>query len=215
VGVSGNIFHGGYNFGNPTGGAGIAGPGQTGILPAYQYYNLYGNVALVNGVGDQRIFNANVFVAAATTYEFETMFDIYKNTAAGGSSSVLQFNLGTNLTGAATFNWINYQYISGNISPAVPSGGQIVTSTANAANIGWSNVATNVGIAVTSTNSTSQHNWAMVKGTLSVNAGGWISPRINYTVAPGGVTWVQSGSYMKLAAIGYGGANLSIGSWAT
>jgi hypothetical protein len=219
MGIGGNVYSSGYEFGNPAGGSGVAVPGLTGVRPAYQYYALNANVLIANGIGDQRIFGVNVFVAGGTIYEFETMFAIKRDSAtAAGSGGFLQFNLGQNLTGVATINSVNYQYISGNAVPN-PTGATVITSTASAANIGFGNVNSNVGITSSVFNQASVQNWAMIKGVINVGIAGWISPRINWTVAPGGVAYVQSGSYVKLAAVGWGAlpaqtqANLSIGSW--
>ena len=222
--VAGNILSGGYNFGNPTGGTGTPGIAQVGVRPAYQYYSLNANLQLANGIGDMRIFNTNVFVAASTTYEFECMFDIYKNSTLGGTLSVLQFNLGAGtatgaLTGLAGFSWINYQFWSANTPSPVTGGGSVTTNTVNAVNTGWANIAGNTSITISQPSTAAQHSWTTVKGTIVTSTAGWISPRVNYTVAPGGVSYVQGGSYMKLAAVGFGGAgsatgNVVIGSWA-
>ena len=212
ISAGGNVYSGGYHFGSGTGGAGVA--GQIGIAPAYQYFNLFGNVQLANGIGDQRIFGANVFLAASTAYSFECLFDIYKNSVSGGTGSVLQFNLGSTLTGAAVPTYVGYQFWSANTPAPVTGGGSVITSTASAVLTGYSNIASNTSITISQPSTTAQHNWVTIKGSLATSTGGWISPRINYTVAPGGVSWVQAGSYMKIAAIGSGTANTIIGTWA-
>jgi hypothetical protein len=219
LGLGGNLYAGGYLFASPSGGNGGTGTAtQIGVVPAYQYYALNANVVMPSGTGDMRLFSTNVFVAGSTTYEFECRFDIYKNlSAAAGTGGALQFNLGTNITGAASFHRINYQFVSANVTTAAVFGGTVVSSTASAVTHGFANVATNVAISATTASSASQHYWATIKGILIINTAGWISPRVAYTVAPGGVVYVQQGSCMKIAAIGYGAAsssNVSIGTWA-
>ena len=212
--TSGNVTTGGYLFSNATGGGGTL-TNQTGLAPAYQYYAMNGNLLVPNGTGDQRIFNANVFLAASTVYEFEVAFAVFRNITTVASTA-LQFNLGQNLTGVTTTNWVNYNFFAGNASPG-NLGGQVIGANFTGNTVaGWANVLSNVTFTNASTASASDI-WALVKGTIVTNSGGWISPRVAYTVAPGGVSYVQGGSYMKIAAVGIGSsytANVSIGTWA-
>ena len=214
VAVNGNVTTGGYLFSNATGGSGTL-TNQTGLAPAYQYYAMNGNLLVPNGTGDQRIFNANVFLAASTVYEFEVAFAVFRNITAVASTS-LQFNLGQNLTGVTTTNWVNYNFFTGNASPG-SYGGEIFGANFTGNTVaGWANVLSNVTFTNASTASASDI-WALVKGTIVTSTAGWVSPRIAYTAAPGGVSYVQGGSYMKIAAVGIGSsgaANVSIGTWA-
>ena len=219
--VNGNITAGGYLFSSATGGSGSL-TNQTGIAPAYQYYALNANVGLANGTGDMRIFNSNVFLSATTTYEFECLFSIYKNS--GGTPGILQFNLGSNLPGVAGFNSIAYQYLSGNSITAITTTGSGPLAPGSGAGtqagalltIGFANVASNVSLTIACTTTVAQTNWASIKGIIATSTAGWISPRVAYTSAPG-LSYVQAGSYMKIAAIGIGSSgasNVSIGTWA-
>jgi hypothetical protein len=179
-----------------------------------------GNLLLPNVTGDVRIFNANVFLAANTNYEFEVAFAVTRNITAVTSTS-LQFNLGSGnatgiLTGVAGPNWVNYNFFAGNASPGnyggVVAGGNFSGNTV----AGWGNVLANVTFTNAST-APATDIWALVKGTIVTSTAGWVSPRVAYTAAPGGVSYVQGGSYMKIAAVGIGSSytsNVVVGTWA-
>lgn len=226
--VSGNLAVGsilgnaqvraGYLFVNGAGGSGAA--AQTGISPGYQYYAMNANLVLPNGAGDVRIFNSNVFLASATTYEFDLLFCVQRNITTL-TSTQLQLNFGPAVvSGAASLYWINYQWAAGNASPG--SFGGTVFGAAGSGNIafGWANVATNVAVTAASTAGAATV-WATAKGTFTTNTAGWIAPTVAYSAAPGGISYVQGGSYMKIAAVGFGaagsgtsGGNVRIGTWA-
>jgi hypothetical protein len=223
AGIGGNVRATGYIYAAAAGGTGTGAgaAANVGIAPAYQYYAMNANLALPNGAGDVKIFNANVFLAAATTYEFEVQFGVFRNITAV-TSTQLQFNLGAPVltTGTAGINWINYVWTAGNASPG--SYGGTVFGAAYAANIasGRANVATNVAITAASTASAADI-WMTAKGIFTTSTAGWLSPAVAYTAAPGGVSYVQGGSYMKIAPVGFGaagsataGGNVLVGSWA-
>ncbi len=54
----------------------------------------------------------------------------------------------------------------------------------------------------------------VVKGTVSINAGGTFTPQYTLSAAPGGAYSTLAGSYMKIKPIGVSGANTSVGTWA-
>jgi hypothetical protein len=54
----------------------------------------------------------------------------------------------------------------------------------------------------------------LIKGTVSINAGGTFIPQYTLSAAPGGAYSTQPGGYVKISAIGAAGANTSIGNWA-
>ena len=54
----------------------------------------------------------------------------------------------------------------------------------------------------------------LIKGTVSINAGGTFIPQYQLSAAPGGAYTTQIGSYFKLSPLGASGANTSIGTWA-
>lgn len=213
-----NKVSGGYLFVNGVGGSGTA--GQTGISPGYQYYAMNANLVLPNGAGDVRIFNSNVFLAAATTYEFDLLFCVQRNITTL-SSTQLQLNFGTAaVSNPASLYWINYHWSTGNASPGAFGG--TVFGSAGSGNIafGWANVATNVAITAASTAGAATV-WATARGTFTTNTAGWIAPTVAYSTSPGGISYVQGGSRMKIAAVGIGaagsgtaGGNVAIGTWA-
>jgi hypothetical protein len=197
----------GYLFNSPAYGTQSQAQAR-GIIQSQQYFLLNSNVSIANAGGDYRIFNNNVYVSGSTIYEFETSFALVRRD--GTTAHTISFNLGTGTTGLATFNWIDYQYVSSNAAPLIS--GAIVTSGAGNS-FGFGNVATNVTIQG-STVTAALDVWTLVKGTFSVNGGGWISPRLGLSAAPGGIYYTQTGSYFKLSPIGSSGANVSVGSWA-
>ena len=54
---------------------------------------------------------------------------------------------------------------------------------------------------------------AIVKGTVSVNAGGTFLPQYSLSAAPGGAYTTAAGSYFKIAPLGAAGSNISNGTW--
>ena len=68
---------------------------------------------------------------------------------------------------------------------------------------------------VTAANSSATVYWSFIlKGTVSVNAGGTFIPQYTLSAAPGGAYTTQAGSYMKISPLAASGANVSIGTWA-
>ena len=54
----------------------------------------------------------------------------------------------------------------------------------------------------------------VVKGVVSINAGGTFIPQYTLSAAPGGAYTMQIGGYMKINPIGASGANTNVGVWA-
>lgn len=216
--VSGNLYAGGGNLQLQTNGFLYNSPRwgtqslqqARGLVQSQQYFVLNSNVTIASATGDQKIFNVNAYVSSGTIYEFEAMFALVR--AAGTTAHTISFNLGTGTSGLATFNWVNYQFLSSNAAPSI-SGATNITSTASETSVGFANVATNVVIATTTVTSALDV-WAKIKGTFSVNSGGWISPKLALSAAPGGVYYTQAGSSIRISPLAVNGANVSIGSWA-
>jgi hypothetical protein len=57
-------------------------------------------------------------------------------------------------------------------------------------------------------------NFAVIKGTVSINTGGTFIPQYTLSAAPGGAYSTQAGSYIRIAPIGASGSNTSVGAWA-
>jgi hypothetical protein len=62
--------------------------------------------------------------------------------------------------------------------------------------------------------STTYYQTYLLKGTVSINAGGTFIPQYTLSAAPGGAYTTAIGSYFKLSPMSASGANTSIGTWA-
>jgi hypothetical protein len=80
-----------------------------------------------------------------------------------------------------------------------------------------------LGIIANSTSNTNAYlsaaaaaiSWAyIVRGTVSVNAGGTLIPQYTLSAAPGGAYSTAAGSYFMIYPIGASGANVNVGTWA-
>ena len=171
---------------------------QGGIVQPYQYYSLNSTVAGANVTTAQSIFGlTNGFtLAGSTIYEFESVIALIKT--AGTTSAYISFGFG----GTATINNIGYESI----------GNLYATGTPSLANgfvgFGSSTSATQVTLASTTASVTAP---IIIKGTVSVNAGGTFNPQYTLSAAPGGAYTTQIGSYFKIAPLAASGANVSIG----
>lgn len=171
-----------------------------GLYACEQYYRLNANLARSDVSTAQSIFGVGVTLIASTIYEFEVVFALAKT--AGTNSHTIGIGFG----GTATLNNILYELIGANAlaypSSAAPDVQNLV------------DVVTNT--TMTSAITTAARNFrAIIKGTVSVNAGGTFIPQFTLSAAPvGGAYSTLGGSYIKIAPLGASGANISIGSWA-
>ena len=175
-----------------------------GLVQAQQYYRLNSGLAGANATGAQSIFGVGVTLVGSTVYEFEIAFALSK------SSGTTSHNITLSFGGTATLNNIGFfisgqggagqtnqvgAFINGNINGigfANSSSIQVVTSCVTAAN----------GLPY------------LIKGTVSVNAGGTFIPQYTLSAAPGGAYTTVAGSYIKISPLSASGSNTSIGSWA-
>jgi hypothetical protein len=164
-------------------------------LGASLYYALNSAVAGANVTTAQSIFGVGVTLAGSTIYEFEIVFTLSKS--AGTTSYTIAIGFG----GTATLNNIGY-------SSSAPS----VNGNQNAYNY-YVNTASATVLTGAFTNASNNFT-AILKGTVSVNAGGTFIPQYTLSAAPGGAYTTQIGSYAKLTPLGASGANINIGSWA-
>lgn len=173
---------------------------QRGIIPGAQFYRLNADLAGANVTTAQNILGAGVTLSAGTVYAFESVFILTKT--AGANSHTVGLGFG----GTATIN--NYQVtINGGYSNnALPVGvANNVSSYSNSlSNV---NVTNNIASATTSLS-------AVIKGTVSVNAGGTFIPQYTLSAAPGGAYTTLAGSYFLIYPIGAAGADTSVGTWA-
>ena len=173
---------------------------QRGVVPAEQFFALNAGLAGSQVLTAQNILGVGVTLSASTQYEFEITFQFAKT--AGTTSHTIALGFG----GTATVNNIIYD-VTTNTNQTVLNTFNAGGST-NTYNTAASTVATNAITAATVYPS------GVIKGTVSINAGGTFIPQYTLSAAPGGAYTTQAGSYMKIKPIGVSGANVSVGTWA-
>ena len=174
---------------------------QRGIVPTQQYYRLNSNLVGSNVNTAQNIFGVGVTLSSSTVYEFELSFAFTKS--AGTTSNTIGFGF----AGTASLNNIFYL-----------SSGSVATSATSAASIGSSYgsfaiTASNVNTNMVTTSATVTW-FVILKGTVSVNAGGTFIPQYTLSAAPGGAYSTVAGSFIRIAPLSASGANTSVGAWA-
>jgi hypothetical protein len=171
-----------------------------GLYQAQQYYRLNTALAGANATTAQNIFGVAVTLSANTVYEFESYVVLNKTVGTGTHTVALGF------AGTATINNILVEYIESGAASALP----MTLSNANAAVTASIN-----SVVVSASIATAARTEAyIIKGTVSINAGGTFIPQYTLSAAPGGAYTTQIGSYMKISAISNSGANTLIGAWA-
>ena len=187
VGISGGLYVGGSII------------SSSGLVPGELIYRL--NTAYVGTAttSAQSFLGVGVTVSGSTVYQFEALFAVSKSAA---SSHNFQLGFG----GTATINNIAYEYyqpVSGITSFNDTANGAVYT--------GFIQVATATTIATPS--AASVFKTVLIKGTVSINAGGTFIPQYTTSVSVGPYT-TAIGSYFKLSPIGTAGSNINIGGWA-
>ena len=173
---------------------------QRGVSPAQQFYRLDSGLVGANATGAQNMLGVGVTLSANTVYAFEYMF--YMAKAAGTTSHTISLLFG----GTATLNNINYEVVT----TGATSSGTALGTTISELSV---NVATATVINAAQTNALYFHH-AVIKGTVSINAGGTFIPQYSLSAAPGGAYTTQTGSYMSIYPIGAAGSNINVGTWA-
>lgn len=175
---------------------------QRGIVPTQQYYRLNSNYAGSNATGAQSIFGVGVTLSASTVYEFEIAIGFTKS--AGATSSTIALGFG----GTATLNNIYYDFSATNMS------GTSATLVINS-QVSRGYVITASATVVTNASATAANNTSMmVKGTVSINAGGTFIPQYTLSAAPGGAWSTVAGSYIRINPLSASGAATNVGTWA-
>lgn len=176
-------------------------PAGRGVSPSMMFYRLNSSLSGSNVSTAQSVFGVGVTLAASTVYAFEANY-LFQKTA--GTTS---HTFGLSFGGTATINNILYSgsYNSESAAPAsdyISSAGTIFVT-----------VVTNftVGLSTSSASFTRQQ---IIKGTVSINAGGTFIPQYQLSTAPGGAYSTIAGSYFAIWPIGAAGANTSVGPWA-
>jgi hypothetical protein len=170
-----------------------------GRLQAYQYYRLNSAVVGANATGAQSMFGVGVTLVGSTQYEFE-IFAILTKTA-GATSHTITFSFG----GTATLNNILMNASVCDSSTTLP----ITPSTAAGAASATSSMVITGALAAAN-----RAESFLIKGTVSINAGGTLIPQYTLSAAPGGAYTTQIGSYFKISPLAASGANVNVGSWA-
>ena len=176
---------------------------QRGIVPTQQYYRLDSNYAGSNATGAQSLFGVGVTLSASTVYEIETVFILSKS--AGATSH----NISLSFAGTATLNnivYLSFVNQSGSSSFVTGANSSAYTFTNNSAS---ANTLTIAAIA-----SAASSMYVVLKGTVSVNAGGTFIPQYTLSAAPGGAYSTYAGSYIKINPLSASGAATNVGAWA-
>jgi hypothetical protein len=174
---------------------------QRGIVPTQQYYRLNSAVVGSNATGAQSIFGVGVTLSASTVYEFEMIVAVSK------SAGTTSHTFGVGFGGTASVNNIGYR-----LNVQNPSGTSF-TVVAIADYAMFVQTASNTVITGAQTSANLFISF-IVKGTVSVSAGGTFIPQYTLSAAPGGAYSTAIGSYIRIAPVSASGSNTSVGAWA-
>ena len=173
---------------------------DAGLIPAELIYRLNTAVVGANVGTPQSLLGVGVTVVASTVYQFEAVIALSKS--AGTTNSYIQFLFG----GTATVNNIayavNWEFDATSFGTSANVGQVVYIQVATAAQVSFANTTAAV------------YYKAIVKGTVSINAGGTFIPQYQQSTASGGAYTTAIGSYFKLSPLGASGSNTSIGTWA-
>jgi hypothetical protein len=171
----------------------------TGRIPAEQFYRLDSALVGLNSTSVQNVLGVGVTLVGSTVYQFEQSALLAK------TSGTTSHTFATAFGGTSTLNNISYNIVYG-----YDSGGS--TSPAAGAAINW--FASNAAQALSNPQtSAGLYVWYIMKGTVSINAGGTFIPQYQLSAAPGGAYTTAIGSYFKISPLGASGSNTSIGTW--
>ena len=173
---------------------------QRGIIPTQQYYRLDSAYAGSNATGAQSLFGVGCTLSASTVYEFEIIFALSKTAGATAHTIALGFG------GTATVNNIGYyQSLADNNTSlttlASTNEGVVFIQTASAT------------VVTQSFGNATKYCISIVKGTVSINAGGTFIPQYTLSAAPGGAYSTQIGSYIRINPLSASGAATNVGTW--
>ena len=91
--------------------------------------------------------------------------------------------------------------------------GSATVAVADSAPISFTNNAT-TALTVTSFATANVVIGFIIRGTVSINAGGTFIPQYTLSAAPGGAYSTVAGSYIRIAPLSASGANTNVGTWA-
>lgn len=172
--------------------------GSNVLVPNAKLFRLNSALAGANVTTAQNVLGVGVTLATSTVYAFEAVYAFSK------SAGVTAHSLGVSFGGTATLNNIAYA-----------SDAEAGVSFAAMNDTFSAYVQTAGNATVTGTVSTAAYfSMVVIRGTVSVNAGGTFIPQYNLSVAPGGAYTTASGSYFSIYPIGAAGSNTNVGGWA-
>jgi hypothetical protein len=175
-----------------------------GLIPSRQFFILGGSgFAGQNATGNQSIFglSTGVVLNSNTVYAFESAFALSRT--AGTTAHTISNGFG----GTATFNNISYYNLNEGNSTAF-------SSIASLYNL-FIQSSSQTPVTTTVSSSSLYINFVM-KGIISVNAGGTLLPQYSLSAAPGGAYTTQPGSYFLIYPIATGSlssSSISVGSF--
>jgi hypothetical protein len=176
---------------------------STSRIPAEQFYRLDSALAGANATGAQSVLGVGVTLTGSTVYQFELVYCLVK------SAGVTGHTVGVSFGGTATLNNIGFSLIYAQSATTGTVNGQPASSS----NQFYILQATNT-VMTPSISTAAQAVYPVIRGTVSVNAGGTFIPQYTLSAAPGGAYSTQAGSYFKISPLAASGSNVSIGSWA-
>jgi len=174
---------------------------SAGRIPAKQYYRLDSAFAGTNGTAAQSIYGVGVTLVGSTVYEFEAIYAFSRST--GSTSHTMSFLFG----GTATINNIFYTGVGpgdGILPPLSTYDGGPASFVATSAGASVATAAMTIGTGI----------FYIVKGTVSINAGGTFIPQYQLSAAPGGAYSTYAGAYFSIWPLAASGSAVNIGSWA-
>jgi hypothetical protein len=175
---------------------------QRGVVPGQQLYVLQTSLTGLNSTATQNIFGVGVSLSTSTVYAFE--YAVAMSKTAGTTTATINTGFG----GTATLNNILYVVQGAGVNSV-----QMPAALGSDYYVGAVTTASPTAITGTSNSATAYNSW-LIKGVVSINAGGTFIPQYTLSAAPGGAWTVLSGSYFLIYPIGAAGANVSIGNWA-
>jgi hypothetical protein len=147
----------------------------------------------------QSIFGVGVTLSASTVYEFEIFAALAKTAGAVSHTIALSFG------GTATINNILWEEKAEQFNAALPNTSSVTGAASNSAS----------SLVVTSAVATATTTFVpVIKGTVSINAGGTFIPQYTLSAAPGGAYSTQIGSYIRINPLSASGAATNVGTWA-
>lgn len=175
---------------------------SAGRIPAMQFFRLNSDLAGANVNTAQSVFGVGVTLVGSTQYAFEAIYPLSKT--AGTTSHTVGLGFG----GTATIN--NIGYLVG--AELATNTGTTIPTSATAYNL-YVSTASNTTVTNAETNATRAYEF-VIRGTVSINAGGTFIPQYTLSAAPGGAYSTVAGSYFAIWPIAASGSNVSIGTWA-